>query len=353
MLSREEYLKLPLEERYIKLDASEKERAEELFEKSTTVDLHTHIFGSVFFEYEYEQVRQMGVDGLFEAVPCLSEDFLESMKILGRYKSITMKEPGLIPAYTAADVEKAKKEGKQAVLYQLEPHTFKRNPDLVEVAYGLGIRMALLTFNSRNYQGDGCSERTDSGLSYLGMELIERMNKIGMMVDLSHVGIKTTLDAIEHSKDPVLLNHTGARVLNPPVLRLKPDEPLKAVAEKGGLIGISAIPNQLSSQKKQGIDDLLNHLDYCIKLVGIDHVVIGLDNVFRDQVAGHKKQEAKNMVNFARSGIVLAADYMWGIESPGEWPNIVRGLVKRGYSDSEIKKIIGENALRVMRKIIG
>jgi microsomal dipeptidase-like Zn-dependent dipeptidase len=150
MLSREKYLQLPLEERFIKLDASEKERAEELFEKSITVDLHTHIFGSVFFEYEYQQVRQMGVDGLFEAVPCLSEKFLDSMEILGKYKYLTMKEPGLVPAYTAADVENAKKNGKQAVLYQLEPHTFKRNPDLVEVAYGLGIRMAIITLSSRN-----------------------------------------------------------------------------------------------------------------------------------------------------------------------------------------------------------
>jgi membrane dipeptidase len=356
MLSYEEYLKLPLEDRFIKLDASEKERAEELFEKTTVVDLHTHIYGSVHFEWNnqiYERVRNSGIDVCFEAVPCLSEKFSESVDQLGKYIAITLREPGLTPAFNISDIKKAKKEGKQAIMFQMEPQSFRRDLDLVEVSYGLGFRMVLLTFNTRNYIGDGCSERTNAGLSYMGLELVERLNKAGMMVTLSHCGTQTALDAIEHSKDPCLFNHTGARALNPKVGRLRSDEELKAVAEKGGVVGVSAIPNQLSLEKEQGIEDHLNHIDYIVNLIGVDHVGIGLDNTFHDQVAFHRKLAASKEVNLERTGIVLAADYMRGLESPEEWPNIVRGLVERGYSDSEIEKIISGNALRIIEKVVG
>lgn len=352
--SREEYLKLLEEEKYIKLSPSEAERAEELFEKSLKIDLHTHIYGSVIFEWNEEKlnlVHQMGVEGCFEAVPGLSENFDESINLLGRYLAITEKEPSLMPAYKARDIVKAKEEGKQAVLFQLEPNTFGKNLENVDIAYGLGIRMALLSFNTRNYIGDGIAERTNMGLSYLGLDLVERMNKIGMLIDLSHSGIQTSLDAIEHSKDPCVFNHAGARVLNPPCKRLRGDEEIQAVAEKKGLIGISGIPNQLSFNVDQGIEDHLKHINHCVNLVGINHVAIGLDNVFRDQVAGHRKNAAAR--NFDKSGIELRGDYLFGLEGPHEWKNIVRGLVSEGYSDEEIRKIIGGNALKIIEKVIG
>jgi membrane dipeptidase len=353
MLSREEYLKLPLEERFVPLSDEESSRANKLFEELTTVDMHTHIFGSVHFHFEYEPVRQSGITCLFEAVPALPEDFDESMELLGKYRSVVEAEPGLVSAMRAEDVRQAKRDGKQAVMYQLEPQTMGRDLGRIDVAYGLGIRMMLLTFNTRNYIGDGCGERTDSGLSYLGIEMVERLNDIGIMIDLSHCGIQTSLDAAKFSTDPVFFNHTGARALNPRVTRLKTDEQIRAVADKGGLIGISAIPNQLSSNREQGIEDMLNHIDYVVKLVGIEHVVIGLDNTFHDQVAFHRKLAASKSVDLEKSGIVLAGDYMYGIESPLEWRNIVRGLVSRGYRDDEIEKIVSGNALRVMEEILG
>ncbi len=353
MISREEYLSLPLEERFIKLGDEERERANRLFEESITVDMHTHIFGSIHFAFEYEPVRQSGITCCFEAVPALSEDFHESMELLGKYKSIITAQPGLVSATRAEDIRKAKQEGNQAIIYQLEPQTIGRQLDRIDIAYGLGVRTMLLTFNTRNYLGDGCGERTDMGLSYLGIEVVERLNDIGILIDLSHCGVQTSLDAIKFSKDPVLFNHTGARALNPPCTRLKTDEQFRAVAEKGGLIGISAIPNQLSSEPEQGIEDMLNHIDYVAKLVGIDHVAIGLDNTFADQVAFHRQLDASKSVDLQKAGITLAADFMYGIESPLEWRNIIWGLVSRGYTDKEIEKIVGGNALRVIEKVVG
>ncbi|MFX0013412.1 MAG: dipeptidase [Candidatus Hermodarchaeota archaeon] len=357
MIPRNEYLKLSREERFIKLESAENERAEELFKNNLVVDMHTHFFGSIHFEWTPEisqRVNQTGIDAGFEAVPCLTEDFAETTTILGTYKNIVENEPGLVSAYTASDIKNAKQEGKQAVLYQLEPWSGRRNLDLVEVAYGLGFRMILLTFNTRTYIGDGCAEKTNAGLSYLGLELVERLNKTGILIDLSHCGVQTALDAIEHSKDPCLFNHTGARVLNPPVTRLRTNEELSAIAEKGGMIGISAIPNQLSSKPEQSIEDHLNHIDYIVNLVGIHHVMIGLDNVFGDQVGHHREMDkASGSRNLQRGGRALAAPYIFGLEAPDEWENIVRGLVKHGYSDSEIKKIIGENALKIIEKVVG
>jgi membrane dipeptidase len=353
MITREEYLKLPLEERFIKLSDEESERTNRLFEELVTVDLHTHFFGSIHFSFDYELVRQSGFTCGIEAVPTLSEDFDESMGWLGKYQSIVAAQPGLVSATRAEDIRKAKQEGKQAIMYQLEPQTIGRKLDRIDIAYGLGIRMMLLTFNSRNYLGDGCTERTDTGLSYLGIEVVERLNDIGILIDLSHCGIQTSLDAIKFSNDPVLFNHTGARALNPRSPRLKTDEQLRAIAEKGGLVGISAIPNQLSSEPEQGIEDVLSHIDYVAKLVGIDHVAIGLDNVFGDQVGHHREWAASKSVDFRKSAMDLVADFMYGIESPLEWRNIVRGLVSRGYTDEEVEKIIGGNALRIIEEVVG
>jgi membrane dipeptidase len=183
--------------------------------------------------------------------------------------------------------------------------------------------------------------------------VVRRLNELGILIDLSHCGIQTSLDTCKHSKAPVLFNHTGARALNPPCKRLKTDEQIRAVADTGGLVGICAIPNQLSRNPEQGVEDMMNHIEYVAKLVGIDHVAIGLDNVFGDQVGHHRQMAKTNIVNLERSGIVLAADYMYGIESPLEWRNIVRGLVARGFSDAEITKIVSSNALRVIEQVVG
>jgi membrane dipeptidase len=350
MIPLTEYLKLPLKERFIKLDKSEEERAEEIHEKHITIELHSHILPDE--DFIVPRIKNSGITGFFEAVAAITENFHNSMDTLGYLLNRAIKHPDFMPAFRAEDFRIAKKEGKQAVMFQLEPQTFGKDLDNVNIAYGLGIRMALLTFNLRTYAGDGCGEKSNEGLSYFGFDLVERMNEVGMMIDLSHVGIQTTLDAIEASKYPVLANHVGARELYYQCKRLKTDDELKAIAEKGGLVGVSAIPNQLSGDKEQSIEDLLNHVDYIVNLIGVNHVGIGLDNVFEDQVEYHR-QTAKSIFKLDQIGQELNAPYMWGIESPEEWPNIVRGLVSRGYSNKEIEKIIGLNALKIIEKVVG
>jgi len=351
MISRDEYLRMPLKDRFIKLDKDQEARAEELHKNSLVIDLHTHLVEEDFHAY-VPRIQASQIDGFFEAVAAVEEDFPLSLSHLGRFMKDVAKHPDFMPALCAQDFMEAKEKGKQAVMFQLEPQSFGRSVDRADIAYGLGIRMALLVFNTRNYVGDGCGERTNAGLSYLGLELVERMNELGMLIDLSHCGIQTTLDAIEASQDPVLCNHVGARALYPRMKRLKTDEELVALANKGGLAGVSAIPNQLSGNAEQGIEDMLNHIDYIVKLIGVDHVGIGLDIVFGDHVEYHRKA-AKTTFKLDYIGQGLDAPYMYGIESPEEWPNITRGLVSRGYTDDEIKKILGGNALRIIEEVVG
>jgi membrane dipeptidase len=350
MLPLEEYLKLPLKERFLKLDKVEEERAEELHKKIITIDLHSHILPDE--DFIVPRIKNSGVTGFVEAIAAIHENFQKSMDELGYLMQRAIKHPDFMLAFKAEDFRRAKQKGKIAMMFQLEPQTFGKNLDNVDIAYGHGIRMGLLTFNTRTYAGDGCGERTNEGLSYFGLDLVDRMNKIGMLIDLSHVGIQTTLDTIEASKEPVIANHVGARAIHPQCKRLKTDEELKALAEKGGIAGVSAIPNQLSNEPEQGIDDLLNHVDYVVDLIGNDKCAIGLDNVFEDQVEFHR-QAAKTIFKLSSIGQGLNAPYMAGIESPEEWPNITRGLVSRGYSDQEIEKILGGNAMNLMKKVIG
>ena len=332
MIPRAEYLKTPLKERFIKLEKADEARAEQLHKDALVIDLHTHLLRPLEdLDENIPRIKRSQVDCFVEAVARpLDEDFDVSMRMLGQFlEAIQKHSDDFMPAFCAEDILEAKKQGKQAAMFQLEPQTFGRVLDHADIAYGLGIRMALLTFNTRTYAGGGCGEREEGGLSYFGLDLVERLNELGMLIDLSHCGAQTTLDAIEASKDPVLCNHVGARALYPQCKRLKTDEALKALAAKGGVAGVSAIPNQLSGNSEQGIEDLLNHIDYMVNLIGIDHVAIGLDNVWHDQVEHHRT--ATTFGKLERIGEELNAPYMYGIESPEEWPNITRGLVSRDY----------------------
>lgn len=194
MISLEEYLKLPLKERFIRLDKAEEERVEEIHEKYVTLELHSHIL--VDEHFFVPRIKNAGCNGFIEAVArtFTTEDFQLSMDTLGYFLHRVNKHPDFMSAFQAEDFRKAKKKDKIAIMYQLEPQTFGRDLDKVDIAYGKGIRMALLTFNTRTYAGDGCGERTNLGLSYFGLDLVEKMNNVGMLIDLSHVGVQSSLD---------------------------------------------------------------------------------------------------------------------------------------------------------------
>lgn len=373
-LPREEYVRLPFAERLIELSEEEDERAKELNEKLISVDLHSltyHPFSENEAEagpYPRDRVRNSGLTCISETVDDFGHNPHHEFQIVARdvwhYTDFFPKQQGMRIALCADDIREAKRGGEQSVLVSIEmdgsqvigpsimynrgtPEEHYPFLDRIDVLYRLGVRRFDAIANYRGYLGDGCLERSDSGLSLYGLAFVERMNDVGMMIDTSHWGERSTFDAIEASKTPLLISHAGARALVPKNRRLKSDELIQALADKGGLIGVCGIPNYLAQTKRQGVEDVMDHVDHIVDLVGVDHVGIGTDIVW-----GHHASLGVHRHYITHMGMEVAAEYMEGIESLEEWPNITRALVSRGYSDSEIEKIVGGNALRVMDEVI-
>ena len=254
---------------------------------------------------------------------------------------------GVVKIGRADDILAARQRGAIGFLPTVEHLAIGADLHRVDVLYGLGVRLAGLTYSRRAITGDGQLERTDCGLSDLGIAAVERMNDLGMIVDLSHAGTRTALEAIEHSRVPVAFSHNAARAIWP-TSRTRGDEELIACADKGGLICITAVPNSLSDAPDQDISCVLDHYDYMVKLVGIDHVGIGTDTLIGDHVGFHKVALRRDA-----PGREFPAPYLDGLESPADGKNIVRGLIARGHADEAIRKIAGQNALDLFRRVIG
>ncbi|MBF4759017.1 dipeptidase, partial [Clostridioides difficile] len=253
------------------------------------------------------------------------------------------------------DIYRAKSEGKVALIPTLEGAAPIENElDRIDILYGFGIRLMGITYSESNALGSGLKEEKDGGLTNFGKKAVERMNKIGMAIDCSHVGVQTTLDVIEYSKDPIILSHVGARNLWN-TKRLTPDEVLIACAKKGGVIGVEAAPHTTITEKNKehSIESFMEHFEYIKNLVGIDHVAFGPDTVYGDHVKLHSVLAAKfDIKKITGTKEHPKVEYVKGLENPTETSkNIVRYLVKHGYSDEEIEKVLGGNILRVLKQV--
>ncbi len=178
---------------------------------------------------------------------------------------------------SAADLDRVKKSGKLGILLGVQNSEQFRNADDVNYFRGLGQRVSQLTYNARNLIGNGSTERRDEGISDFGVAIIERMNKVGMAVDVSHCGDRTTLDAFEISKKPVLITHSNCRALNPGHPRVKTDEAIKKVGENGSVMGITGVRMFVKATEPTTIEDALDHFDHVRKLIGAEHLGVGSD----------------------------------------------------------------------------
>lgn len=233
--------------------------------------------------------------------------------------------------------------------------------DRIEILYGLGIRAMGITYSESNALGSGLREPRDGGLTVFGRRAVERMNKVGMLIDCSHCGDQTTLDVIATSEQPIVLSHIGARALWDSN-RLAPDDVLEACAAKGGVIGIEAAPHTTIThqQPRHSLDSVMEHFEYMKNLVGIDHVGFGPDTLYGDHVGLHNVYAAALSIEQAQSsGDATKTQhekvaYVEGLENPTEGStNIMRWLVKHGYADEDIAKAMGGNAVRVMGEAWG
>ena len=245
-----------------------------------------------------------------------------------------------------------RKDGRIGIILGCENSEHFSVVDDVDRFYALGQRVSQLTYNAQNRLGAGSTERVDGGLSDYGAAIVERMNAVGMAVDLSHCGARTTLDAIAASRKPVLFTHATARALNASHPRTKTDEAIRKLAAGGGVMGIAFLRVFARDQEPTTIEHVLDHFDHVVRIAGVEHVAVGSDLALygydalpRDVVAASKATLKPGSYGFREK------DDIEGLDHPERLFDLTEGLVRRGYGDSDIGLMLGGNALRALRAI--
>lgn len=277
--------------------------------------------------------------------------FVESLREISSTHEFIGRHPDrLMEIRTGADIDAAKRSGRVGIyIYFQSPEPLERELWRVRLFRDLGLRVLQLTYNHRGYAGDGCAEPNDGGLSDFGARLIGECERLGIAVDVSHCGDRTTMEALETATRPVLLTHAMARALcdNP---RCKTDEALIRCAKGGGVIGVQALPSFVSRRPNPTLEDMLDHVDYLAKLVGIDHIGLGLDIT-----TGHERDDFGQLgyrADMYRGVWVNGVQQpLPGVRSLADLPNITRGLLRRGYSDVDVANVAGGNFRRVLGEL--
>jgi membrane dipeptidase len=260
------------------------------------------------------------------------------------------------------DVAKARAEGKVGLIMGWQ--NMRPVGDRLErlaLFHAAGVRVMQLTYNEKNYLGDGCLESGNAGLSGLGKRAIAEMNRLGIAVDLSHVGERSCLDAVEASSRPVLITHANAKAVAP-APRNKSDAVVRAVAATGGLVGTSVYGPMCwngDPSRRPNLSDFLRHLDHVVNLVGVQHVALGTDfpivgdlkkigHIIERTMARYPGAVTKFAAAFGND---VRTRYLSDCGSPAELPRLTEALVKHGWREDDIRALLGGNLLRVLEQI--
>lgn len=266
----------------------------------------------------------------------------------------------LLAVLRAADLAEAKRSGRLGLIYGFQDATpFGEDLDRLDTFWGLGVRIYQLTYNKRNLVGDGCLEPGNAGLSVFGRKLVEKLNERKALIDLSHAGERTTLDAAAASKAPIAISHTGCAAINPNP-RNKTDNELKQVADKGGYVGIYLMPF-LRGKGQPMAADLIAHIEHAIDVCGEDHVGIGTDGSISPVAVTEKfkKDFAKQIENRRKAGISAPGEdpnvytFLPDLNRADRFARIAELLAARKHSDARIAKILGGNFARLLNDVWG
>ena len=362
--------------RVVEVSSEQAARAQKLLEESLVISLHDHAFvvpqnPEQIFEYRragrdwtgYEGLAVSGIDAIFDCfmdgTACITSKagwkWDDVLWDVGMRLSDIAHQDMVIRAETTADIVRARENSQIAFIPSLEAATPIENElDRLDILYGFGIRSSGIAYSEANTLGSGLRERSDGGLTDFGRAAVRRMNKLGIAIDISHSGDQTSLDTIDVSDKPIFITHVGARALWN-TRRMKPDEVLRKCAEKGGVIGIEAAPHTTLTKEHphHNIESFMQHFEYCVNLLGIDHVAFGPDTLFGDHVALHHAFARQLSIASAHGNADFEeVEFVDGVENPSEeFPNIVRWLVEHNYSDDDIRKVVGENIMRVLHEV--
>jgi len=252
---------------------------------------------------------------------------------------------------SVADLNRVKTSGKIGICIGLQNSEQFRRPEDVDFFHSIGQRVSQLTYNARNLIGNGSTERRDDGISDFGVSIIERMNKIGMAVDVSHCGDRTTLDAFEISKKPVLITHSNCRALVPGHPRLKTDEAIKKVGETGSVMGITGVRMFVKGDEPTTVEHVLDHFDHVTKLIGHEHLGVGSDMDLYGYDAMPAEANKQLRASYKGSYGFREKIDIEGLNHPKRMFDLTEGLIRRKYNNAAIEGILGGNFKRVLSAI--
>jgi len=344
-----------------KLEKEDLKRADSIHYNSIVIDmmLTTNLaYPSQVINGKNALERIIKIGGITAAIQTISADenrsFKEALKeMIKLYNLANQKSDKVMIVKKSSDIEKAKEEKKIGLIMGFQGCDCLENEWILNlpVLHYMGARVMGLTYNERNLLGYGCTEPKDNGLTACGAQVVRTMNQLGIIIDLSHVGQNTAMDAIELSEYPVILTHSNVNAISPHVRNVS-DDLIKALAKKGGLVGIAAWAPICARKGKEGtLTDYLDHLDYIVNLVGIDHAGIGADLNENMRVMPIKSDFEVRYRYMLKGFENIAAPGLKGFYQPHEIINVTRGLVARGYSEEEIRKILGGNFMKIANKV--
>jgi membrane dipeptidase len=315
--------------------------------------------GELREEYDASLIRDMlasGMDSITvtlcdpkpegnEALALAVDSLLQHDRYLARNPQFFVK------ATSAADVDRARRAGRLAVFYLYQNTAqFGRELDRVDLFYRMGLRSCQLTYNTRNHAGVGCWEQ--GGLSVFGRELVSRMNTLRVLIDLSHANMQTMAETIAASRAPVIISHTACMAVHQN-RRNTTDENLRALAKRGGVVGICQMRPFLTAKKSDNLHAYFDHIMHAVKVAGIDHVCIGSDRDHRviqltPEYIAELKREEGSQVNDAELPYFIDE-----LNGPRRMEVVWDGLVKRGLGARDVDKVMGGNLLRIYTEVIG
>ena len=253
----------------------------------------------------------------------------------------------LVLVRTVEDIRQAKARGKLALGFHFQgSESLEGDPNLVALFYELGVRHMLLAYNQKNRAADGCHERTDCGLSRYGVKLVEEMNRVGMILDLSHTGYRSTMDAMDACQGPCIFSHANAKAVKDHPRNIRDDQ-ARACAAKGGVIGVNGIGFFLGEDNRASVENFARHIDHYAELIGPEHVALGLDFVYF-----HEQMFAMYQANpdrFPEGYSPREED--WQYFAPEQLAPLADDLLGKGYAEDDIRGILGGNFLRVAEKV--
>ena len=294
-----------------------------------------------------ERFRKVGVDVVSITLAGDNHNISQALTLCAwARRELNEREDRMVLVRRISDIELARSTDRLGIILHFEgTRCFERDPAVIELFYEIGIRQTLIVFNKQNSAGGGCADPEDHGLTSYGRRLVKELQRVGMLLDLSHTGHRTSLDAIEATSMPVLFSHSNAYALCPSFRNLKDDQ-IRACAQVGGVVGVSGSSEYLGDAACSN-ETIFRHIEHMVEVGGVDHVGLGLDVVFEPKALSEWARGRPDEWPMAQS--VDWPGFRYAL--PEQLPGLTDLMLQRGYSEGDVRKILGENLRRVCRAV--